>query len=419
MRKLIPGRGLLVLLGALFVSGCAIPVPIQVASWALDGISYLATQKSVTDHGISFVAQQDCALWRTVQGKDICDSYDAAGTVAVAALDPVSSPSESAIIAQGTEIPENITASTEIIAFDTASGDVQTPVAINESDAALPSARIVEVDQAPIVKTERSVPKALPIGDAVAIEMEPVAVKASLEPVVAAVKPVAVSVDEPSPLIVVEPGPANPVQIAALMPEQSENSAASVPSPNGDRVLIPGQRIWSDAVDANIYYVIGSFQNRANAKRLVKRHMDLGPSVMATRVKGVEMYRVAVGPFTRVEQRSVRRTIRKTGIRKSWAISIDPSQWMIAGPTVPVKAPVASSKPAVEKTASLPGNLNQNEINISQYIDKKEQIAGVHSQESPFVGASGDAGQNTIHVVARLGQRVHAMGNERSQVGQS
>ena len=45
--------------GALLVTGCAVPVPLQVASWALDGISIITTEKSVTDHGISIVAQQD------------------------------------------------------------------------------------------------------------------------------------------------------------------------------------------------------------------------------------------------------------------------------------------------------------------------------------------------------------------------
>ena len=28
---------------SLFLSGCAVPVPVQIASWALDGISLLAT----------------------------------------------------------------------------------------------------------------------------------------------------------------------------------------------------------------------------------------------------------------------------------------------------------------------------------------------------------------------------------------
>ena len=58
----------------LFLGGCGLPPAVSVASWALDGISYLASGKSVTDHAISEVAQQDCALFRVVQGRELCDT---------------------------------------------------------------------------------------------------------------------------------------------------------------------------------------------------------------------------------------------------------------------------------------------------------------------------------------------------------
>ena len=70
-----------VLLGA-----CAIPLPLKFATYALDGIAYLTTEKSVTDHGISLVAQQDCALWRGVTGEQICRSEDGTA-IAVAAAE--------------------------------------------------------------------------------------------------------------------------------------------------------------------------------------------------------------------------------------------------------------------------------------------------------------------------------------------
>ena len=56
----------------LVLSGCALPIGVQVASWALDGISFLATEKSVSDHGISAIAQKDCAIWRIFKGDPIC-----------------------------------------------------------------------------------------------------------------------------------------------------------------------------------------------------------------------------------------------------------------------------------------------------------------------------------------------------------
>lgn len=57
---------------ALVLGGCALPLPIQIASWAIDGISYVATQKSITDHGLSIVADRDCAMHRVLTDGDIC-----------------------------------------------------------------------------------------------------------------------------------------------------------------------------------------------------------------------------------------------------------------------------------------------------------------------------------------------------------
>ncbi len=64
---------------SIFVSGCAVPVGVTVASWAIDGVSYMATNKSLTDHGISFMAGQDCALHRIVTEMDlyaVCQEYN-------------------------------------------------------------------------------------------------------------------------------------------------------------------------------------------------------------------------------------------------------------------------------------------------------------------------------------------------------
>ena len=81
------GRVIPVIAVSAMLTGCALPMPVQVASWALDGISFLATDKSLTDHGLSVVAQKDCALWRGLKGDEVCSDYDDAGTVAIAAAE--------------------------------------------------------------------------------------------------------------------------------------------------------------------------------------------------------------------------------------------------------------------------------------------------------------------------------------------
>lgn len=76
MRKTLAMIGLPILLG-----GCSLPPALTAASWAIDGVSYLVSGKSVTDHAISEVAQQDCALFRVVQDREICEDYEIDGNV--------------------------------------------------------------------------------------------------------------------------------------------------------------------------------------------------------------------------------------------------------------------------------------------------------------------------------------------------
>lgn len=56
----------------LSLSGCLISVPVTVAKLAIDSVSYVATGKSTTDHAISGLSGQDCALHRVIAGNDVC-----------------------------------------------------------------------------------------------------------------------------------------------------------------------------------------------------------------------------------------------------------------------------------------------------------------------------------------------------------
>jgi len=60
--------------------GCALPVPLQIASWAASGLSYATTGKSLSDHAVSAVADEDCALHRIALGKHICVPIETDGT---------------------------------------------------------------------------------------------------------------------------------------------------------------------------------------------------------------------------------------------------------------------------------------------------------------------------------------------------
>ncbi len=54
--------------GVIVLSGCGLPPIVTYTSYMADIFSYLTTKKSVTDHGISFVLEKDCALLRVLDG---------------------------------------------------------------------------------------------------------------------------------------------------------------------------------------------------------------------------------------------------------------------------------------------------------------------------------------------------------------
>ena len=76
-------------LTAILSAGCALPVPLQVASWALDGISYVMTEKSVTDHGLSAVVQKDCAVWRGFTEGELCRDWGSEQGTLLAAVSKI------------------------------------------------------------------------------------------------------------------------------------------------------------------------------------------------------------------------------------------------------------------------------------------------------------------------------------------
>jgi hypothetical protein len=101
-------RGIPVVLSTLLLGGCALPVHVQVLSWAIDGFSYLTTDKSVTDHGLSMVVEKDCALWRLITEGEICRDEDAITTIAAADI---------TLVDEGTE-PEVDAISTSSASWD-------------------------------------------------------------------------------------------------------------------------------------------------------------------------------------------------------------------------------------------------------------------------------------------------------------
>jgi hypothetical protein len=62
----------LVLGVGLMTGACGAPLAVTGASYAADGGLLVASDKTSTDHMISMVSKQDCALWRVIKGRAVC-----------------------------------------------------------------------------------------------------------------------------------------------------------------------------------------------------------------------------------------------------------------------------------------------------------------------------------------------------------
>jgi hypothetical protein len=86
----------------MLVFGCAIPPAVSIASLVADGASYVSSGKSVTDHGISALFGEDCALLRIFDGKICRETPEYETTVAV--LQP-QTPATTDILARVDRVP--------------------------------------------------------------------------------------------------------------------------------------------------------------------------------------------------------------------------------------------------------------------------------------------------------------------------
>jgi hypothetical protein len=261
----------------LLLGGCALPVPLQIASWALDGISVLATQKSVTDHGISIVTDKDCAVWRGVVEGELCREV---GDQDVLVAEKKTAPILSAGFAPATEerIPEpssnrTLTITNQQVVADRRQAGVVFNHAMSNTNAIVVAQRETMTPQAPLPKV---------------------------------VQTKAVELPEPE------------------MEIQSANLVKWSP---------PAQPEFLDETPAKgIYFVIGSFRNQNNAERLSEKHKRLEATLISAKLDGKKIYRVVVGPIKEKYIKVAHKNLRKEGLADTWAIRVNPSDWTIASP---------------------------------------------------------------------------------------
>jgi hypothetical protein len=75
---------------ALILTGCAgIPPAVTIATTAIDGVSWLASGKTMTDHAISEVVGQDCRLIGILEEWEVCKDRPDYELTVVATLKPL------------------------------------------------------------------------------------------------------------------------------------------------------------------------------------------------------------------------------------------------------------------------------------------------------------------------------------------
>src|SRR5262245_28818003 len=69
----LPILTLSLVVGASLMTGaCGVPLAVSGAGYAADGGFLVASEKTSTDHMISMVSKQDCAVWRVIKGRAVC-----------------------------------------------------------------------------------------------------------------------------------------------------------------------------------------------------------------------------------------------------------------------------------------------------------------------------------------------------------
>lgn len=82
---------------AVLTSACGVPLAVSGAGYAADGGLLAETSKTSTDHLISMVSKQDCALWRVIKGRKVCQARVGEDPYKVDYNDPQRSVSEDGV----------------------------------------------------------------------------------------------------------------------------------------------------------------------------------------------------------------------------------------------------------------------------------------------------------------------------------
>ena len=269
----------------LLIAGCGMPIGVQIASLLADTMSIITTDKTLTDHGISAVYKEDCALWRTVEGKNICrKADDSITTLADASSIPVT-------VSIKSEYPERNRGATA----ETVNKNI-TRLNRSEFPTEEPATAI-----AALTSLTNPAPEIMPTNMGLnawaPVEADELALETSMKEKIIAVMRAPTSLVYPQSML--------------------EPTLAARPA---KKPVIPVQPVTQRT--RQTFLIIASYHYKVAASRFSRKHSRLKPTILEGIAHGKRVYRVAIGPVARGHHKTTRQKLKNRGFKDAWALTI-------------------------------------------------------------------------------------------------
>ncbi|MCC4241370.1 SPOR domain-containing protein [Thalassospira povalilytica] len=321
-------KKILVVAAPLALGACGGPIELTVAKLAGDLISYVTTGKSTTDHAVSIVAAQDCALHRPLFDQDVCKDEETILEEEAAALAVMGEPEiKREIRAARPEIyavnapAENWSRPADMTATPIIKTDLPPRASVSEAALDAPVAPVYEVatndgltDTQPVEVASAS--EQLDLGDVNSYGRE----GNVLDPQAEADAAIAGYVPDAKPA---EPALSGTVTAALVDTTVMTDDGTTVSAPID--VTKDGQGLAGDVLAAPLpgdYVILASFTDKLRAQKALEIYHEYQPRLLNALVSGRTYMRVAVGPLSAEHANDLRLLAAKKGVKDPWIVGI-------------------------------------------------------------------------------------------------
>ena len=261
------------------ITGCGMPIGIQIASLLADSVSIFTTDKTLTDHGLSAITDKDCMLWRGMTGEEVCQDNPM----------PLNKLPE-ATSTTANSAPE--AKKPELVLWKNTVAQTHTNY-ISE----IPKSKFSMKDPA----TENLSPPYNSPSSSKALSLK-------------------TKFDRPS------------ISVAQTRPDTPITNNSPLKRINSADLFRIKQfaRLTPQPEARQIYLIIASYHHKTFASRFLKRHRELLPVILRGIARGRKVYRVAIGPIAQDIRKSMKQTLINKGFQDTWELALNQSSIELA-----------------------------------------------------------------------------------------